>query len=421
MTLIKPAEKGFTFYEKPNYPDVPLEEYQSRIKKAQKLMRANNIDCLVLWSKKNIRYFFGFQNTHWLMQSIQPAVGIIPVDQDPVIVVPKFFIGTTECQCWIRNIWAQDDPHQPKSERELPVEIANLIKELGYGNGAIAQECGPLGCMSIPRPINDIRVFEATLPDAHFVDGDKVIWGCRMFKSELEVSRIKTSIAAIGKIEEALVGEFRPGMTETDLSIIVQRRAAELGTGFIGDSMGLTGLIHAAADKEPMADIGIHEQAKIMRDDTIIFDMSFDYKGYNPDVARIYHVGPVTDDMRKYHKLVWDGVDNVKKILKPGVPANELWHAMYDPIQSAGLPALDMGGHGTGLDVHEPPSIDAWNETPIEEGMVLSIEPWLHGSYKFQGGVGKFATQDQFLVTKDGSEFLEAMSREIIQVAHPFD
>ena len=109
MTLLKPEEKGYLFYEKPNYPDVPFNEYKARIDKAQKLMAENDVDCLVLWSQRNTRYFFGYQNTHWFLYSIQPAVGIIPVQGEPLLIVPDFFRGTAECQCWLRNIWGQKD------------------------------------------------------------------------------------------------------------------------------------------------------------------------------------------------------------------------------------------------------------------------------------------------------------------------
>ena len=73
---------------------------------------------------------------------------------------------------------------------------------------------GPLGCTWIPRPLNDIEAFKAALPDAKFVDGDKIIWGCRMIKSALEIDRIGKSINAIAAVEAAIAEGYREAMTQ---------------------------------------------------------------------------------------------------------------------------------------------------------------------------------------------------------------
>lgn len=417
MTLIK--HDNFKHFKTPKFPDVPYTEYCSRINKVQKLMDEEEVDCLVLWNQKNIRYFFGFQNTHWLIPSIQCAVGIIPVKGEPVLITPDFFIGSAETTCWTRPILGLPNPHQPKAQRELPVYVANVVKELGYGEGNIGLEKGPLGCMYIPRPLNDINAFLEALPKVEFVNGDKVIWGCRMIKSALEVDRINKSVDAIALIQSALVEEYRPGMSETDLSIIVQRKAAELGTSHLGDSIGLQGSFRASKYKEAMADIGVSEGAPITKEDYIFFDMFYDYKGYSSDNARMFQVSTVTSEMMKMYELIFKCEDIAEENIRPGIKANELYQLMYEPIKKAGLPVFDMGGHGNGLDIHEPPSIDAWNEMELKEGMVLSIEPWVYESFRLDGGDGKYGIQDQFEVTKDGCRKMSGLRRDIIQVSHP--
>src|SRR5205085_237895 len=45
-------------------------------------------------------------------------------------------------------------------------------------------------------------------------------------------------------------------------------------------------------------------------------------------------------------------------------------------IISQGYPSIPHSlGHGIGIDVHEPPSLNPNSETPLQEGMVFSIEP----------------------------------------------
>ena len=405
-------------FEKPEYPDVPEAEFRARVAKAQKLMADKGVDCLVLWSRQNIRYFFGYQSTHWQIPSIQPAVGIIPGEGEPRLIVPDFFVGSAEQLCWVRDIVQQTDPHQPNSIRELPVDVGKLIDAMGYGSSRIGLEMGPLGCTWIPRPLNDIRAFEAALPKAEMVDGDGVIWGCRSIKSDVEIERISVAVDGHRAVQQALVEGFRPGMDEVALARVAFGAAAELGTGWLDDSIGLWGSFRAALNKEPMGDIGVHEGARINEGDYIFYCMCFQHKGYQPDSARILQVSEITPDHERMYELIWQAEDAAAEFIKPGVKANEVFRAMYAPIEAAGLPVLDMGGHGTGLDTHEPPSIDAWTEMPLEEGMVLSIEPWSYLSLKMEGGLGKFGIQDQFVVTADGCRKIHALDRNIIQVAH---
>ena len=131
-------------------------------------------------------------------------------------------------------------------------------------------------------------------------------------------------------------------------------------------------------------------------------------------------MGPVTKEVEKRYELLWAGQDKVEAMLKPGVKARDVYEAMYQPFTSLASRPEDFaqsghGGHGVGLDLQEPPSIDAWNEIEIREGMVLSVEPWLNQVKGSFFGVG-----DTFVVTDRGCAKLEGLNRKIIQVAHPW-
>lgn len=409
--MIKKVER--TSYPVPRFPDYPYSEWEARIKRARELMRKNGVDLLLLWERENIRYFFGFQTIHWHLKSIQSAVAIIPLEGEPIMVTPALFQGDVEGLCWVNDIRILIDAHQPKVSREFPREIANLIKEIGYGDKRIALETGPLGCMFIPRPLNDIELLKSSLSSAQFVDGDAVIWGCRMIKSALEVERIRKAIDAVAAVELAIVANYRPGMMETDLMKVINRaRAEQDGMGWGDDINDLQEFV-ASPDKFGFADIQALEGAPITVDHAIQWDGTCPYKGYCPDNARLYQVGPITHETKLAYETIWAGQDAAGAILKPGVKAKDVYEAMYKPAKDLGWKCLDMGGHGTGLDMHEPPSIDAWNEQLIEEGMVLSIEPWVSPTGKFWFGI-----QDQYLVTKAGSVYMPALDRNIIQVYH---
>ena len=108
-------------------------------------------------------------------------------------------------------------------------KAATALKEMGYGKANIGLEKGELGNMWIPRPLNDIELLIKSLPDGRFVDGDKVIWGCRMIKSELEVDRLTKAAAIHRQAFQAVIDKYRPGMTEQDIGKILMMSAAENG------------------------------------------------------------------------------------------------------------------------------------------------------------------------------------------------
>ncbi len=291
MTLKQPKR---SYYEVPRFPDVPYDEWKARIEKAQRLMAEDGMDCLVLWGKEDLRYFFGFMTIHWYLKSLQPAVGIIPAKGEPILIVPDLFQGNAEGLCWVKNVRTQSDTQRPETQRALPKEVAGVIMEIGCGEGKIGLEMGPLGCLWIPRPVNDIDSFRKALPEAKFVDGDKIIWGCRMIKSSLEIDRIARSIHGITAVELAIVEGYRPGMTEIDLMKVINRARAEQGGNCAGDDAIAAEHLICSSEKWPFADIKALEGAMITQENAIQFVSSFYFKGYTPDNTRRWLVGPVT-------------------------------------------------------------------------------------------------------------------------------
>ncbi len=418
MALVKLEPKDY-ITDVPRYPDFPHAEWKRRINRAKELMSENEIDALVVWKREDVRYFFGFQTIHWEIPSIQPAVGIIPVNGEPLLIVPGLLLGAAQGFCWTKNIRYQPMAHEVPKERAVPKEVATIVKEIGCGQKNIALEMGRLGCMWIPRPLNDIEAFKAALPDARFVDGDKVIWGCRMIKSSLEVDRIRQACTVIAKCHSAVVEKYRPGMTEMDIGKIIHRVEVEAGD-FRGGDTTICAYIACNLEKEGVIDNLALDDVMITKNDHLLLDLQHKHKGYWADIARRFEVGPITDEIKRNHELCAEGIDNAVGMIRPGVKVNEVFKAAMKPRDRAGLRPTDMAGHGIGLDVHEPPSLDITNEMLLQEGMVFTLEVW--GSTtgpQRKGGVGTFGLEDQYVVTDKGYERIEGLNKSIIQVSHP--
>jgi Xaa-Pro aminopeptidase len=105
-------------------------------------------------------------------------------------------------------------PHITENIRQVPVDIADTVKELGCGRRRIGLEAGRLGGMAILRPISDIERFRGELDAATLVDACDLIWKCRAIKSVGEVEALKEATRAIVYAYGEVAAEFRLGMSE---------------------------------------------------------------------------------------------------------------------------------------------------------------------------------------------------------------
>lgn len=136
--------------------------------------------------------------------------------------------------------------------------------------------------------------------------------------------------------------------------------------------------------------------------------------GCYTDITRTFVKGPVNDELALYHRIVKQSIDAVHAAIRPGLPVAELHRIACEPIAAAGQPTrltkrpgevLSEGffhslGHGVGLEIHEPPTLDQVDDVLVA-GDVIAVEP---GCYR--QGFGGVRLEDLVLVTEAGGELL---------------
>ena len=411
-----PEPPGYMLFgPAPKYPDMPHTEWKARIDKTQRLMKEQDIGLLMLWSRQNCRYFTGFTSIHWHVPSIQPMVALIPVEGDPVVITGDFFRLTVEAQSWVRDIRGQADCHTTQAERALPKEVAATAKEMGYGKENIALEMGELGHMWIPRPLNDIQTLMKELPEARFVDGDKVVWGCRMVKSPFEIERLTKAAAIHRQGVSTVIEEYRPGMTEEDVGKILWKSWGQNGSDWM-----LSGHIMCGSDKEGMLDTGFHfDGVTINQGDYLSLDVCMRYKGYWADMGRVINVGPAPDHFEKATDTLWRVWEAGFEAAKPGALAKDIWLATEKAYSEAGLPAIEMTGHGIGMDIHEPPVLSATEEIVLEPGMTFALETGILSGFRSLGGEGGGHVENLVIITETGARSVMGLPKSIRCTSFP--
>jgi Xaa-Pro dipeptidase len=91
--------------------------------------------------------------------------------------------------------------------------------------------------------------------------------------------------------------------------------------------------------------------------------------------------------------------------VRPGVESAEVYAIYREAMERAKLPPYHFVGHGLGITLHEEPFVHARTSVPLEEGMVLCIEPltMIEGEFGVQ-------IEDELVVTSDGCELITRAS-----------
>ena len=133
--------------------------------------------------------------------------------------------------------------------------------------------------------------------------------------------------------------------------------------------------------------------------------------GYFFDTTRTFCVGPIPEELARYHALVLEAFTLAAERMRADTPASSYQHMVCDFFEERGFstirsdPATTNGyvhglGHGVGLDVHERPSfsIVPSNSDQVEVGDILTIEP---GLYFPDRGIG-VRIEDTFHIDESG-------------------
>src|SRR5690606_21179330 len=162
------------------------------------------------------------------------------------------------------------------------------------------------------------------------------------------------------------------GISEQQVAAIVQREMLALGA----DGAAFRN-IRAGRDRYACSD-SLPQDRAIGPNEILLIDIGATYRTYATDVAYITHLGPALPARHREYDLVVQAQNAAIEALKPGALASDVFRAAHSILEKSELRALDMVGHGIGLDVHEPPRLTPYDDTELVPGMVFAVEPWLY-------------------------------------------
>ena len=376
--------------------DYVPDEFKARHARAVDKIAASGMDAIMVTSEANINYFTGFRHHAPWTTFTRPEILIIPVDHDPVLIVQGFLVFDTRLDSWV-----QDVRGYPGLTGTPVAMVVDVIKELGLMGKRIGAELGYE--QRLGMPINDFLQIQQTLGAEAFVDASHLLWQLRMIKSEAEITAHRRACELTTLALNTCFSQARAGSTEKDIARDATKVIVDGGA-----ELGFTILCSGEGNYERTA--GMPTNRTIQEGDLVWFDLGAVANGYWSDFCRAAVVGGPTDAQKRFQDIVVNITHKPLQQVRPGIKASELARMCGRAAEEFNIDLnFEAGrlGHGVGLMSTEPPHIAVYDDTILEPGMVITLEPGIVNEH------GTFIAEENLVVRPDGFELLSLATREL--------
>jgi Xaa-Pro aminopeptidase len=215
-------------------------------------------------------------------------------------------------------------------------------------------------------------------------------------------------------LEKGHQGVVRFGMFDTEIAIghIAFGESSLYPTSFNGPG-GNYGM-------SPAVPVLGSRSRRLAKGDLVFIDIGFGVDGYHTDKTLNYIFGGEPDiTLLREHRLCLDIQERLAGQLKPGAIPSAIYENIMESLPASFLKNF-MGfgnrqvkflGHGIGLVIDEFPVIAKGFDSPLEENMVMALEP-----KKGIENVGMVGIENTFIVTPQGGECITGQSQGLIPV-----
>ncbi len=351
------------------------------LKECEKLISAlaeHDVDCALMTSLANIRYFSGFTS--------EDAVLIVSAERRVLLTDFRYTIqANQQCpDCEVRQV----------SRGITPAEIAEVLTNIG------AKRCAFEDGYLTVRAFNSYGELPVEL-----VPMTEVIDRCRLIKSEGEIALMRKAQSVSDRAFSELLGIMRAGMTEkqvaNELDYLLRKHGADENSFDTIVGSGPNGALCHAYPGERVLQEG----------DMVVLDFGSKVDGYCSDMTRTVAIGQPCDEMMKIYSIVKEAQRRALEALRPGITGKELDAVARNYIAEQGYGECfgHSLGHGFGLYVHEAPYASMRSADVLLPGTTITIEPGIYVE-----GLGGVRIEDCCVLTEDGFINLVASPKELI-------
>lgn len=229
------------------------------------------------------------------------------------------------------------------------------------------------------------------------VPQEETVEALRMIKQESETENIKRAVEIGEKGLNHIIGLIKPGVSEKELAVeleyfLKKNGAQDLSFDTIVASGARTSLPHA----EPTDN-------KISYGDFVLIDFGCKVNGYCSDMTRTFVVGKASEKQRKIYNIVLNAQLEALTYIGKGKKCCDVDQVARNYIGKNGY-GENFGhslGHAVGMYIHENPRLSIKDQTELQEGMIVTVEPGIYIE-----GFGGVRIEDMVIIKENGIENL---------------
>lgn len=339
-----------------------------------------SFDALISESPQTRRWFTGIATTDgWLI--IEPSKATLFVDG-------RYFD-------YAKNNAKNVEVKLMSSQKELK----SFFEKKSFKKVAVESDYLSLSSRSLIKKLTGVNT-----SDIISIKGQEI----RIIKTKDEIDCLQKAVDISLEAFEKVKKYLKIGITEKEIDHKLNYIMKRLGA----DKEGFDNII---AFGKNTAEPHHHPTNTILKDgDIVTIDFGAMYNGYIADITRTFIFNAKNDKTNSQtdKKLleILNVVEEAAKLgrnaVKSGVSAASIDKVCRDYIESKGYSKyfVHSTGHGIGLDVHEFPRVSKSDETILEEGMVITIEPGIYIE-----GIGGARIEDDVVVTEKGKKVLSRL------------
>ena len=374
------------------------QEFQRRMICAQRVVQANNLDAVLVFSTESepaaVRYF----SDYW--PSFETAAVLIPASGEPALIIgPESLTFATSRSRLSRIIQVMDfressQPDYPGSKLPTWNDIVSeyRLKKVGLCGWYLFPYAMMMGLA------NAIGGMERIVP------ADELIRPIFMKKSAEEIACLKASARASEAGFKAILENIKPGMTESELCGIATAAMTAAGAECTGYPIWCC--------SGPNSDQAISRPTmrQIQCGEIVHFSIGAKVEGYSSSIGRPIVLGHCPDELRAFLQVGLDAANMTFDEMRAGAKSGDVAKKIHAFIADKGYGDTILYGpaHGCGQMECEYPFLETSSEYILEADMTFMQDMFLH-----RPGQG-FRWEDGLLVRSEGpAEMLSSFGRQI--------